>query len=73
MTLPGEILQTVEIPGARRITSCCFGGPNLDELYVTSCADGFTDEDYAEQPNAGSLFKITGLGVRGVPSEKFSG
>ena len=72
-TVPGKLLQEVEIPGAKRITSCCFGGPNLDELYVTSCAFDFTEDDYKEQPNGGSLFRVTGLGVKGTPSVKYAG
>lgn len=69
----GTMLQEVEIPGARRITSCCFGGQELDELYVTSCAYDFTEDDYKQQPNGGSLFKVTGLGVKGTPSLPYLG
>ena len=31
----GNILQTVQIP-AKQTTSCCWGGPDLDILYVTT-------------------------------------
>lgn len=61
----GKQLQTVNFP-TKRITSCCFGGPNYDELYVTCGRTGLTDEEFhSEQPLAGSVFKVTGLGVRG--------
>ncbi|XP_060077430.1 regucalcin-like isoform X2 [Ylistrum balloti] len=33
----GEELQVIEIP-SKRTTSCCFGGDNFEDLYVTSCA-----------------------------------
>lgn len=58
-------LQTVNFP-AKRITSCCFGGHNYDELYVTCGKTGLTDDEFSnQQPLAGSIFKVTGLGVHG--------
>ena len=60
----GQELQQVNFP-CRRITSVCFAGDNLDELYVTSGQLGLTDEELKEQPLAGSLFKVAGLGVKG--------
>lgn len=63
----GKELQQVKIP-AKRTTSCCFGGDNLDELYVTCGKFGMTEEEFKnEQPLAGSVFKVTGLGVKGKP------
>ncbi|MBN6054119.1 SMP-30/gluconolactonase/LRE family protein, partial [Nonomuraea sp. RK-328] len=35
----GRLDLTVEIP-VRNVTSCAFGGPDLDELYVTTAWDG---------------------------------
>ena len=35
----GELLQTIEMPVARP-TSCAFGGPDLDRLYITSASIG---------------------------------
>ena len=63
----------IDIPGAKRITSCCFGGEHLDELYVTSCAYNTSAEGYIREPNAGSLFRVTGLGVKGLPGCDYQG
>ena len=41
------------------ITSVCFGGANLDEMYVTSCKQFLDDERKAKQPLAGFIFKVT--------------
>ena len=49
-----------------------WGGRNLDELYVTS-ARLFSDEEFRNQPLAGSLFKVTGLGARGTPAYVYEG
>lgn len=63
----GAILQTVKFP-VKQITSCCFGGVNMDELYVTCIGKKLLSaEEQLEQPQTGSLFKVTGLGVKGGP------
>ncbi|GJQ84692.1 hypothetical protein Trydic_g12711 [Trypoxylus dichotomus] len=62
------LLDTIEIP-AKQVTSVTFGGPNLDELYVTTA--GFTiNDEVLPPPNNGALYKITGLGVKGYPGAK---
>ena len=48
-----------------------FGGAGLDTLYVTSISDGV--EDRAGQPEAGSLFAVTGTGASGLPQTRFAG
>jgi sugar lactone lactonase YvrE len=67
----GELLQTVEMPVARP-TSCAFGGPQLDRLYVTSASIGLDERDLAMQPNAGGLFMLL-PGVQGLADVPFRG
>jgi sugar lactone lactonase YvrE len=67
----GARLDTVAVP-ARRVTSCAFGGPNLDELYITTARIGLTESDLAEQPHAGGLFRAR-PGVAGVAAFEFMG
>jgi sugar lactone lactonase YvrE len=55
-----------------RVTSCAFGAPDLDTLYITSARAGLTDEQLAAQPLAGCLFKVR-PGVRGVPAFAYQG
>jgi sugar lactone lactonase YvrE len=50
---------------------CTFGGPELDVLYVTSARRFLSDAQLGEQPLAGNLFAIYGLGVRGLPEPRF--
>ncbi|XP_054237666.1 regucalcin isoform X1 [Indicator indicator] len=68
----GKRLQTVKLP-VDKTTSCCFGGKDYSEMYVTSASDGMDKEHLARQPQAGRIFKITGLGVKGVPPYPFAG
>lgn len=63
--LTGEKLLAVDIP-ARNVTSCAFGGKQLDELYVTTARVGNEGEDMTRQPLAGSVFRVR-TGVRGLP------
>ena len=68
----GECLENIEIPGAKQITSCAFGGANLNELYITSASEGLSDEKMIEQENAGSLFRHQ-VSVKGVKAPAFKG
>ncbi|MCX6044673.1 MAG: SMP-30/gluconolactonase/LRE family protein [Chloroflexi bacterium] len=67
----GQVLATIDLP-AKQITSCAFGGPNLDTLYITSGANGLDEAALAKQPHAGALFSVK-PGVRGVTTFKFAG
>ena len=68
----GTIERVLPIP-ARQVTSACFGGPDLDVLYVTSAAIGMDAQALAAHPGAGGLFAVTGLGIRGRPPRRFAG
>lgn len=67
----GTLLAQVDLPTAQ-ITSCAFGGPNFDTLYITSAANGYGEEEFAHEPQAGNLFAVQ-PGVQGVPSYRFAG
>lgn len=68
----GSLAAVVSLP-APRITSCCFGGPELDVLYVTSARIGLGETELARAPLSGALFAVRGLGVRGRPMPRFAG
>ncbi len=60
----GELLQKIEVP-AHNVTSCTFGGPNLDTLFITTAREDMTPEEEKEFPLSGSVF-ATVPGVSGV-------
>ena len=62
----GEIVGEFALP-ASNITSCAFGGPDLDRLFVTSARQGLDAAALAAQPLAGALFEVVGHGARGCP------
>lgn len=63
--LTGEKLATVEVP-VKNVTSCAFGGENMDELYITTAIAGNEGDDLSEQPLAGGLFRVK-VPVKGLP------
>ncbi|MGZ2256370.1 SMP-30/gluconolactonase/LRE family protein [Roseobacter sp. A03A-229] len=75
----GQIDRKISMP-VKNITSVIFGGPDLDEIYVTSMArvshpashDNFAVEA-KPQFAAGGLFRIRGLGIRGIAEPRFAG
>ncbi len=67
----GALLDRVSLPVSRP-TSCAFGGPTLEDLYITSARSGLGPETLAGQPLAGGLFRVR-VGARGVPEREFAG
>lgn len=59
----GELLDHVTLP-VSQVTACTFGGPALDELFITTSRQGVPE---GEQPEAGALFRYR-PGVRGLPA-----
>ena len=68
----GARLLQVKLPVAR-VTSCVFGGKNLDDLFITSARTGLTDDQLAQQPLAGSTFVLTNCGYKGMLPHEFAG
>ena len=65
----GELLKKIQVP-AHNVTSCAFGGDNLDEMYITTASVDMTKEEKEKYPLAGSLFKVK-MDIKGVKSSFF--
>lgn len=65
----GEMLDSIPIP-APQVTSCVFGGNNMDELYITTARTGLDEETLREYPHTGGLFMIK-TNTKGAPTYKF--
>ncbi len=68
----GKPLQQIELPVAN-VTSCTFGGDDLNDLYITTASKGLSDEDIKQQPDAGKLFVVKNLDIKGTLLKKFKG
>jgi xylono-1,5-lactonase len=65
----GRVDRVLKMP-VPQITSCAFGGADLDTLYITTAAIGLDAATLAAAPLAGSLFACR-AGVRGLPVASF--
>jgi len=64
-SVTGAQLEEIQVPTARCTTSCCFGGPDLDRLFITTA--GGREEETEAHPDAGSIFTCK-PGVKGRPT-----
>ena len=67
----GALDRVIELP-ATCVTSCAFGGPELEDLYITCARHGLSPEQLTREPLAGALFHHR-PGVAGLPTESFGG
>ena len=67
----GVVDRIVPIP-ASLVTSCAFGAPNLDTLYVTTARLGIDEETQRRYPQQGGLFAFK-PGVRGLKRPFYAG
>jgi sugar lactone lactonase YvrE len=67
----GSLDRSIELPAAQ-ITSCAFGGSDLEDLFITSAREGLDEGELAEQPHAGGIFRCH-PGVPGVAAVSFAG
>ncbi|WP_409329677.1 SMP-30/gluconolactonase/LRE family protein [Trujillonella humicola] len=67
----GELLQEVVVP-VLRTTSCCLGGPDLRDLYVTTARRGIRAAPDAVEDLAGGVFRCR-VAVPGVPEHRWTG
>jgi sugar lactone lactonase YvrE len=61
----GSVAGAVQLP-VSQVTSCCFGGPDLGDLYVTTARKGLSPERLAAEPLAGGIFRCR-PGAEGLP------
>jgi sugar lactone lactonase YvrE len=64
----GELVERVLLPVSQP-TSCAFGGPQLDRIYITTARMGLTETELDDQPLAGSVF-VARPGAKGVRSKR---
>jgi sugar lactone lactonase YvrE len=67
----GQLLEQIPIP-AKNVSSCVFGGTNLNELYITSARKGLDQAALVQYPLTGGLFRIQ-TAVEGMPTFEFEG
>jgi L-arabinonolactonase len=67
----GKIDRVIRFP-VQHVISFAFGGKNLNELFVTTSAWDFGDEERKQQPWAGDLLRVN-TGIKGLVEPAFTG
>ncbi len=62
----GRLVEHLALP-VTQVTACTFGGPDLDELYITTSRQQVPN---GEQPEAGALFRVR-PGAHGQPARTY--
>ena len=65
----GRLVEQVQLVGVTQVSSCAFGGPGNDVLYITTSRLGLADD--CEQ-DAGAVFAVQ-AGTRGAAQAEFAG
>lgn len=53
----GELLEKIELP-VPHVTSCCFGGENLDHILITTAQENLSPEELLKYPQSGDCFLV---------------
>ena len=65
----GGLLDKIPLP-VPQVTSCTFGGENLDVLFITTAKVGLNEEQLLQYPLSGHVF-VAQPGVKGSVANKF--
>lgn len=65
----GKLVETINVSGVSQVSSCAFGGPARDVLYITTSRQGLPND---QQPSAGAVFAVH-TGVKGAVAADFAG
>ncbi|GAA4587017.1 hypothetical protein GCM10023194_34750 [Planotetraspora phitsanulokensis] len=65
----GRLERTITLP-VSQVTSCCFAGPELDQLIISTSTEDLSPDDLRRQPMAGMIFRAE-PGCRGRRTTEF--
>lgn len=67
----GQLLERITVP-AKNVSSCVFGGKDLNVLYITSARKGLDAITLTDYPLTGGVFRLE-TKVEGMPTFEFAG
>jgi len=70
-TPDGQVDRAIEVP-CERPTSVCFGGPDMQTMFITTSTLTLKEQDLQREPLTGGLFAVD-AGVRGLAETAFGG
>jgi L-arabinonolactonase len=69
-TPDGRVTRQIGVP-VKNPSCVVFGGPNLDDLFITTARQQMTPQDLDAMPEAGGLYRSALGDVRGLPEPRF--
>jgi len=66
-----ELIDQISIP-ALNVSSCVFGGKDMNELYITTARKGMNESLLNQYPLTGGVFKLE-TNIEGMPAFEFAG
>lgn len=67
--LHGTLIGKVILP-VPNVTSCVFGGEDMDMLFITTARQELDEDALKRFPESGHVF-VAKVGVKGLPSNRF--
>lgn len=67
----GDCMDEIKVP-CSLVTSCVFGGAELNELYITTARVGISEDNLLKEPLAGNVFRVK-MDVKGSPTYSYKG
>jgi sugar lactone lactonase YvrE len=64
----GELIGKIDLP-VPHVTSCCFGGENLELMLITTAQENLSPDDLNKYPQSGDVFLVK-LDVRGFDTNQ---
>jgi len=58
----GMLLDKIMV-NVPNVTSCCFGGPTGNDLFICTAQEGLTEQELEKFPDSGKIFHFNGLEV----------
>ncbi len=65
----GAISDVINLP-VPHVTNCCFAGPDLNDLIITTAQENLTEEQLPKYPESGNVFIARNIGAKGVKNNK---
>ena len=69
-TPEGRVDRQFAVP-AKNPTCVAFGGPHLDEVYITSARQEMTPRELDASPHTGGVYRVVPDDRRGLPESRF--
>ena len=68
-SVSGTMLTQLPIP-AKRVVSCCYGGPDYEWLFITTARLDANEQELSRFPHSGGIFVVKDIGTKGIPAPK---